>query len=220
MINYKSYIGPLDRYDLMAASQFNLLTTIGLRETHTLLDIGCGSLRGGKLFIPYLLPEKYYGVEPNQWLIDDGIENEVGQSQIDIKKPRFSNTDVFDFSVFNTKFDFLLAQSIFSHSSSKQMQSCIVEAEKVMHDNSVFIATFYHADVNYEGDVWVYPNVVGYTFEHIIDLASDVGLSVFDVEWVHYGKQTWFALMRDECTYSDNHVFPMRRQQPIFYLKP
>src|SRR5690242_11872125 len=66
--HYRSFVGPPERYDLLAALQFNLLTSLGLREYHSLLDIGCGSLRAGRLFMTYLLPGNYCGVEPEQWL--------------------------------------------------------------------------------------------------------------------------------------------------------
>ncbi len=44
--HYMAYVGPADQYDLMSATQFRLLTTLGLRSFHRLLDFGCGSLRG------------------------------------------------------------------------------------------------------------------------------------------------------------------------------
>ena len=61
---YRAYVGPPEDYDLIAAMTFNLLTTLGLRQHHSLLDIGCGSLRIGRLLIPYLNRGKYFGVEP------------------------------------------------------------------------------------------------------------------------------------------------------------
>ena len=69
----------------MGATQFRLLTTLGLKEQHWLFDFGCGSLRVGRLLIPYLLPGRYYGLEPNRWLIEDGIAHELGSTIIDIK---------------------------------------------------------------------------------------------------------------------------------------
>lgn len=56
--NRRAYIGPPTQFDFMGATQFNLLTRLGLREDHTVLDIGCGSLRAGRLLIPYLLPDR------------------------------------------------------------------------------------------------------------------------------------------------------------------
>lgn len=39
--DHRAHVGPPTRYDLVAASQFSLLTHLGLRE-HQLLDIGGG----------------------------------------------------------------------------------------------------------------------------------------------------------------------------------
>src|SRR5207302_381599 len=46
--HYRAYVGPPEDYDLIAAMTFNLLTTLCLRQHHSLLDIGCGSLRIGR----------------------------------------------------------------------------------------------------------------------------------------------------------------------------
>src|SRR5437879_7690102 len=67
--HYRAYVGPPEDYDLIAAMTFNLLTTLGLRQHHSLLDVGCGSLRIGRLLIPYLNRGKYFGIEPNEWLV-------------------------------------------------------------------------------------------------------------------------------------------------------
>ena len=102
---YRSFVGLPEAYDLVGANQLNLLTYLGLRENHTLLDIGCGSLRAGKLFLPYLLPERYFGIEPEKRLIEEGVKNEVGEDMIRIKKPRFEHDDNFTLGVFGRKFD-------------------------------------------------------------------------------------------------------------------
>ena len=90
---YRAYVGPPEDYDLVAAMTFNLLTTLGLRQHHSLLDIGCGSLRIGRLLIPYLNRGKYFGIEPNEWLVEEGIRRELGQSLVEIKRPTFFFTD-------------------------------------------------------------------------------------------------------------------------------
>lgn len=50
--HYRAYVGPPQNYDLISAMSFGLLTALGLRQHHSLLDIGCGSLRNGRLLIP------------------------------------------------------------------------------------------------------------------------------------------------------------------------
>src|SRR3972149_10720697 len=91
--HYRAYVGPPKDYDLVAAMTFNLLTTLGVRQHHTVLDIGCGSLRIGRLLVPYLNVGNYVGIEPNKWLVDDGIQREIGQDQIRIKQPQFYFSD-------------------------------------------------------------------------------------------------------------------------------
>src|SRR5574338_1489702 len=110
---YRAYVGPPEDYDLVAAMAFNLLTTLGLRQHHSVLDIGCGSLRIARLLIPYLNRGKYFGFEPNEWLVDEGIRRELGESLVQIKRPTFFFSDspgAIDQA--NVAFDFALAQSI------------------------------------------------------------------------------------------------------------
>lgn len=113
--SHKSYVGFEGKYDQMAATQFALLTFLGLRSTHKLLDFGCGSLRAGRLLIPYLDVSNYYCIEPNSDLINRGLNSDLGESILSTKKPHFDNNQNFDIGIFNVAFDFILAQSIFSH---------------------------------------------------------------------------------------------------------
>src|SRR5437667_9812597 len=95
---------------------FNLLTTLGLRQHHSLLDVGCGSLRIGRLLIPYLNRGKYFGVEPNEWLVEQGITRELGEALLEMKRPTFFfSASPQTISQAKVSFDFALAQSIFSH---------------------------------------------------------------------------------------------------------
>src|SRR5205823_12654151 len=79
---YRAYVGPPEDYDLVAAMTFNLLTTLGLRQHHSLLDIGCGSLRVGLLLIPYLNRGTYFGIVPTEGLVDDGISRALGETLV------------------------------------------------------------------------------------------------------------------------------------------
>lgn len=195
---YRSYVGPPEKYDLVAANQFTLLTLLGLRESHYLLDIGCGSLRAGRLFIPYLLPGRYFGIEPNQWLIDEGIRNEIGTEMIRIKKPVFSNNADFGFSAFGQSFDFLLAQSIFSHAPRNMIAKCLSEARKVMNTDSILVANYFKGENDHAGNEWVYPGCVYYTPEMISRLADENSLECKTLSWPHPNGLTWIAITRSE----------------------
>lgn len=192
--DYRGFVGPAKKYDIIAAMQFNLLTHLGLREHHHLLDVGCGSLRAGRLFIPYLLPGRYFGIEPNKWLIEEGIRHEVGEDLVRIKRPTFSDDRDFTLTVFNRKFDYVLAHSIFTHAAQHQIRRCLSEARKVMKPDSVFAATFMKGNRNYTGEKWSYPQVIYYTLEHMKRLAGEQRLTCKPLDWSHPNKHTWLAL--------------------------
>src|SRR5436190_2073521 len=82
---------------------------------------------------------------------------ELGLDFIAKKKPVFSNDDNFTLSAFGRKFDYLMAQSIFSHTSPAQTQRCLQEAAKVMHRGSLFAATYIRGPESYTGTAWSDP---------------------------------------------------------------
>src|SRR5438067_7845268 len=142
--HYRAYVGPPEDYDLIAAMTFNLLTTLGLRQHHSLLDIGCGSLRIGRLLIPYLNRGKYFGVEPNQWLVREGIRRELGESLVEIKRPTFFFSKSPNAIVeANTSFDFAVAQSIFSHCGLDLIKGWLSAISRSLAQDGALVATFY-----------------------------------------------------------------------------
>ena len=193
-LHYRAYVGPPERYDLLAALQFNLLTSLGLGENHTLLDIGCGSCRAGRLFIPYLLPERYFGLEPEQWLIEEGIDRELGRDVLRAKRPSFDHDDQFTLTRFGRTFDFLLAQSVFSHTSASQLRRCLDQARQVMRPESIFVANYKLASTNYTGEAWVYPQCAPYTAEFFAAAVRDAGLHCVPIDWPHPGLK-WVVIV-------------------------
>jgi SAM-dependent methyltransferase len=194
--DYRVFIGQPSQYDRLGATQFNLLTLAGLREHHSMLDIGCGSLRAGRLFITYLQPERYFGIEPEEWLMKRGITEEVGHDVIDLKRPRFATNDNFDLGIFDSTFDYLLAHSVFTHAPANQVLSCLRSAAAVTHDRSLFFATFHLGTSDYRGDEWSYPELVPYTTTFIRRGAAEAGLKTRRLSWPHVHHQTWFAFAR------------------------
>lgn len=190
---YKTFIGPGDKYDQFAAMQFNLLTHLGLREGHALLDVGCGSLRAGRLFIPYLLPGKYHGLEPVKWLIDEGISHQIGEDMVRIKKPVFSHDENFNLTVFQKRFDYIIAQSVFSHATKEQIQRCMHEARKVMMPTTIFAATFAEGAEDYAGDKWSL--WATYTMKTMTRLIEDAGLICRPFDWPHPDLQRWVLIV-------------------------
>lgn len=192
--HYKAYVGPPKKYDLLGALQFTLLTAAGLRSHHRLCDIGCGSLRAGKLLIPYLEAERYYGIDPERWLVEEVTQEELGRELLRLKAPRFHYSSRFDLAAFGQKFDFLLAQSVFSHAAPHQINTCLQAAARVMEPQSYFLATFMPGAEDYTGSEWVYPGCVTYRQATIQAMAEAAGLTAFPTDWPHPNGQQWYLL--------------------------
>jgi len=211
---YKSSVGPPDQFEQIGRAQFEHLVHWGLAANHYLLDIGCGSLRGGRFAIRTLAPEHYYGIEPHQWLIDDGIRYELGAQLSRLKRPVFSNDAGFNLGAFGRKFDFLIAQSILSHTSQAQMRKIFSEAAAVMHERSIFLATYLPGKTDYMGAEWSYPEGVTFTFESVRACAAEARLACSPVTWPH-PTQRWLVFY-----HSSNSAFVDQRRRDAEGLYP
>jgi len=201
--HYTAFVGPPAEYDVMGATQFRLLTTLGLRENHRLLDFGCGSLRAGRLLIPYLLPGCYYGLDPTQWLIEDAIANEIGRELVKLRQPTFWFNDDFAVAFRGVSFDFILAQSIFSHAGRDLVFKALDEFRLCLNGGGLILATFIEPerlglpDEN-AGSGWTYPGCVTYRHATVLALARSAGLVGRPIPWFH-PRQTWFVMARSEA---------------------
>jgi len=204
--HYRAYVGPPEDYDLIAAMTFNLLTTLGLRQHHSLLDVGCGSLRIGRLLIPYLNRGKYFGVEPNNWLVEAGIEHELGKDVVPIKRPTFffsaSPETVVQAKV---SFDFALAQSIFSHCGLDLIRGWLSAVSRSLTQSGALVATFLPDQEDSKLTGWVYPECVNYQPETLERAAAEVNLRFEILDWKH-PRQTWalFAAPKFDSSWFKN----------------
>lgn len=194
--HYRAYVGPPEDYDLVAAMTFGLLTTLGMRQHHRVLDIGCGSLRVGRLLLPYLNRRGYTGLEPNGWLVAEGIRHEIGQDQVDIKQPRFvfeENASVLVAE--GARFDYMVAQSIFSHCGPDLLDAWLAQAARLLDEKSVLVATFIEGAEDNDRHGWIYPDCVAYLPATLARLAASHGLEFNILDWRH-PRQTWAAFSK------------------------
>jgi SAM-dependent methyltransferase len=200
--SHRKAVGPAERFDLIAGLQFSLLFSLGLRERHRLLDIGCGSLRSGRLFIPYLGKGNYYGIEPDQSLVESGIALELGQGAVELKQPNFLFNEDFAFSEFGTKFDFMMAQSILSHTHVDLARKLFASARETMADDGILAGTFFrqrplrgthmHRARGKSGTGWVGLVGVGYRWKEFEQLGREADLAMVRLRFPH-PRQTWFV---------------------------
>jgi len=136
-----------DMWEEIGNLQLDFLKNNGLKPSHFLLDVGCGSLRGGVRFIEYLESGHYFGIDINQSLLDSGYEVELKTVPgLTEKLPRTNLACVADFdaSGFGQKFDFAIAQSVFSHLTFNRIRLCFENLQAVIAGGGKFFATYFH----------------------------------------------------------------------------
>ena len=204
--HYRAYVGPPEDFDLIGAMTFNLLTTLGLRQQHSLLDVGCGSLRVGRLLIPYLNKGKYFGIEPNEWLVQEGIKREIGESLVQIKDPKFFFSDS-PATLLHAKgsFDFALAQSIFSHCGLDLITQWLSGISQSLAETGALVATFLPSEEDSPRTGWIYPECVQFRVTTLKRVAAEVNLSFQLLDWKH-PRQRWalFAMPGFDATWFKN----------------
>lgn len=194
--DYQNLVGVEPKHwDIYSVHQFNVLTSLGLKAKHSLLDIGCGGLRGGRLFMAYLAPGNYHGIEPQKWAVDNAIKNEMGIEYIKKRRASFDHNKKANLGVFDKKFDFILAHSVFIHSPKIWIKACFKEAKKVLKPKGKFVATIMFKEEDSKEKDWDYPKSRHFTKKTISKLAKQSGLKLKIIKIKHpTNRDSWVIL--------------------------
>lgn len=142
--NHRAAIGGL--WDQVGRLQFDSLCKAGLKPHHRLVDVGCGSLRGGVHFIPYLAPGHYFGTDVNESLITAGLTRELdADARARVPQDNFCISGDFQFGFGETRFDFAVAISLFTHLQQNTIELCLRRLRGHMVEGGQFQATFFLA---------------------------------------------------------------------------
>lgn len=188
--SHRAYVGGVGdnmNWKYIGLLQFAFLVKQGLRPSHTLMDVACGSLRAGLHFIPFLERGNYFGIDKEEYLIKMGLKNEVDPKVIEDKAPEFVISSAFEFEKFSRKADYAIAQSLFTHLPYDMVGDCLEKLHHHMNINGRFYATYFIAK-----DKTNNPNEphdkLGFWFTkaQVIQLGKDAGWAVnFIGDWGH-----------------------------------
>ena len=145
--------------------------------------------------------------EPNEWLVRRGIKIEVGKDMVRIKSASFHFADSPDCLPPGDRFDFVLAQSVFSHCTPALMEKWFVGLRPRLKQGGVILGTFLKGDrdffhpkgigpEDYESDGWIYPKCPHYRRETVEKLVRESGYGFRVLNWNH-PRQTWFLMFRE-----------------------
>lgn len=174
--------------------QVDFLRKEGLLPSHRLLDIGCGTLRGGRHLIRYLDAGRYTGTELSAGAVGAArtlIEREEltakGATIIHVPDGRLT------FENLSGPFDYIFAQSVFTHLAERHIEQCFAHLSTIMDDGSLFYFTYNDAP---EPTRSSFKNFA-YPFGFLYALAQAHGLTVEDVsERYPHPRQQRMALAR------------------------
>ena len=139
---HRDFVGGL--WDELGQLQLGFLTSQGLLPGHRFVDVGCGALRGGLHFTRYLEAGGYHGLDINASLIEAG-RRELQAAGLGDRGARLLVDDGFRLQRFDTRFDFGLALSVFTHLPMNVIVRCLDGVATSLAPDGVFFASYFPA---------------------------------------------------------------------------
>lgn len=171
-------VGPANLWKMKRDFQIRFLRDMGLKPVHYLLDIGCGTLRGGIPLIGYLQDGHYVGVEVRANVLDEG-RKELREAGLEGKKPMLLLCpDISRLNV-DRKFDYIWAFSVLIHMSDKILDDALSFVSRHLSREGAFYANVIIGDKN-EGNWDGFP-VVARTLDSYSRACGMNGLTVSDL---------------------------------------
>jgi SAM-dependent methyltransferase len=140
---YVHVMGVPSDFERLGKLQLDFLTQHGLEPRHYLLDVGCGPLRAGVHFIRYLQPGHYFGIDRRADWLEIGREIEIPRNGLEEKRPVLAQMDDFGFERLGQRFEYALAQSVFTHLPVNNIIRCLMNVERALVSGGKFYASFY-----------------------------------------------------------------------------
>ena len=139
---HRDFVGGL--WDEIGQLQLSFLVAMGLKPSHTFVDVGCGALRGGVHFLRYLETGKYHGIDINPSLIEAG-RHELVVAGLQSKAANLIADGEFSIARFGVFFDFGIAVSVFTHLPFNSIVRCLRRVADSLAPGGVFFASYFPA---------------------------------------------------------------------------
>lgn len=133
-------VGPPDLWEMKRRFQIGFLKSAGLRPDHRLLDLGCGTLRGGIPLIEYLAVGHYTGVDVRPSVLQEG-RRELEEAGLVGRAPQLvCCEDLRDFDA-GRRFDVIWAFAVLIHMSDSVLDTALAAVARHIESSGVFYAT-------------------------------------------------------------------------------
>lgn len=118
----------------------------GLQPDHALLDYGCGILRGGLQFVPYLKPHRYVGVEISETRLQQGRDL---MRAAGIPDDRYETHLVRDCSLRelgDRRFDYIWAHAVLMHMPESDIRAFLSSLKTHLNPGAAFYFTYFPSE--------------------------------------------------------------------------
>jgi SAM-dependent methyltransferase len=146
-------VGPVEFWKMKRDFQISFLQSHGLEPRHRLLDIGCGTLRGGIPIIDYLDRGLYYGIEVRPSVLAEGLK-ELCDAGLEDKCPTLIVGDIGAIDI-PARLDFVWAFSVLIHMTDEIVERTMAFVSRQLSSDGAFYANVrtdtHRADGHWQG---------------------------------------------------------------------
>jgi cyclopropane fatty-acyl-phospholipid synthase-like methyltransferase len=160
--------------------QFQFLTSHGLQAGSRLLDIGCGTLRGGIPLIDYLQAGHYAGVEARAEVLDEA-RKELAEAGLEHKRPLLIHAERPSQVRLEDPVDVAWAFSVLFHMHDDIVEECLALVARALTPGGLFYANVSLSDAREQQGQWQGFPVISRPREFYAEAGARVGLDVQDV---------------------------------------
>jgi len=168
-------------WEAVGKMQFTYLLQSGLAPSNKMLEIGCGNLRAGRLFIDYLDAGNYTGIDISPDILAEA-QRTIDNNGLSSKHPQLALVADNKLTMFDdASFDVIHAHSVYSHCPLPVIDECFAHVGRILKPTGHFDFTFDRTEgVEHQ----VLNEDFYYRKETLIDLAARHGLDAeFMLDW-------------------------------------
>ncbi|HEX6462841.1 MAG TPA: ATP-binding cassette domain-containing protein [Vicinamibacterales bacterium] len=123
--------------------QLQFLRRQGLEPRDFVLDVGCGSLAGARVMLPFMDEHRYWGYEKDRRLFEAGVAIELVRAKVRPEHGHLIVNDWFDLSESPHLFRFAIANGFWSRLPFNAIARCVVSVLRKLEPGGRFYATWF-----------------------------------------------------------------------------
>ena len=168
-------VGAPHLWRMQRAFQIDFLQRMGLDRQHHLLDLGCGTLRGGLPLIGFLSAGNYTGIDVRAEIIEEALR-ELEEAGLEQRYPRIGHVDSLAGLDLRASYDYIWAFSVLMHLEDPDLEIALSFAARHLAARGTFYANVHLGDGRL--GTWAGFPVVARPLDWYCTRAHEVGLDV------------------------------------------